>query len=73
MAAQQAHLWANHFERHTDEFAHAQEFSAHRNRVGGLVLLPKKINASLNDKAYSDKLEHYQRVIVSKWAIASFI
>lgn len=54
------HLWANHFERHTDEFAHAQEFSVHRNRVGGLVLLPKKINASLNDKAYSDKLEHYQ-------------
>lgn len=54
------HLWANHFERHTDEFAHAQEFSTHRNRVGGLVLLPKKINASLNDKAYSDKLEHYQ-------------
>ncbi|MEX3967941.1 DUF262 domain-containing protein [Paraburkholderia sp. EG286B] len=54
------HLWANHFERHTDEFAHAQEFSTHRNKVGGLVLLPKKINGSLNDKAYSDKLEHYQ-------------
>lgn len=54
------HLWANHFERHSDEFAHAQEFSSHRNKVGGLVLLPKKINASLNDKAYSDKLEHYQ-------------
>lgn len=54
------HLWANHFERHTDEFTNAQEFSAHRNRVGGLVLLPKKINASLNDKPYSDKLEHYQ-------------
>lgn len=54
------HLWANHFVRHADEFAHAQEFSTHRNKVGGLVLLPKKINASLNDKAYSDKLEHYQ-------------
>ncbi len=54
------HLWANHFVRHTDEFAHAQEFSTHRNKVGGLVLLPKKINASLNDKAYGDKLEHYQ-------------
>ena len=50
------HLWANHFERHTDEFAHAQEFSTHRNKVGGLVLLPKKINASLNDKAYSENL-----------------
>jgi hypothetical protein len=54
------HLWANHFERHTDEFAHAQEFSTHRNKVGGLVLLPKKINASLNDKAYTDKLGSYQ-------------
>ncbi|KAI3608370.1 hypothetical protein D8I24_1208 [Cupriavidus necator H850] len=54
------HLWANHFERHTDEFAHVPEFSTHRNKVGGLVLLPKKINASLNDKPYNDKLEHYQ-------------
>ena len=54
------HLWANHFERHADEFAHAQECASHRNKVGGLVLLPKKINASLNDKAYTDKLEHYQ-------------
>ncbi len=54
------HLWANHFERHTEEFAHAQEFSAYRNKIGGLVLLPKKINASLNDKTYNDKLEHYQ-------------
>ncbi len=53
------HLWANHFERHTDEFAHAQEFSTHRNKVGGLVLLPKKINASLNDMPYSDKVAHY--------------
>lgn len=53
------HLWANHFERHTDEFGHAQEFSTHRNKVGGLVLLPKKINASLNDKPYSYKVEHY--------------
>lgn len=54
------HLWANHFERHADEFAHTQEFASYRNRIGGLVLLPKKINASLNDKAYTDKLEHYQ-------------
>jgi uncharacterized protein with ParB-like and HNH nuclease domain len=54
------HLWANHFERHADEFSHTKEFESHRNRIGGLVLLPKKINASLNDKAYHDKLEHYQ-------------
>lgn len=54
------HLWANHFDRHKDEFGHPQEFASHRNRIGGLVLLPKKINASLNDKSYQDKLEHYQ-------------
>jgi hypothetical protein len=55
------HLWANHFERHADEFAHAQEFASYRNRIGGLVLLPKKINASLNDKTYADKVAHYQK------------
>jgi Protein of unknown function DUF262/Protein of unknown function (DUF1524) len=55
------HLWANHFERHTDEFTHAQEFASYRNRIGGLVLLPKKINASLNDKTFADKVAHYQK------------
>lgn len=55
------HLWANHFQRHTDEFAHAQEFASYRNRLGGLILLPKKINASLNDKTYPEKLDHYQK------------
>jgi len=55
------HLWANHFERHADEFAHAQEFASYRNRIGGLVLLPKKINASLNDKTFVDKVAHYQK------------
>lgn len=55
------HLWANHFERHADEFAHAPEFASYRNRIGGLVLLPKKINASLNDKTYADKVAHYQK------------
>lgn len=55
------HLWANHFERHADEFTHAQEFASYRNRIGGLVLLPKKINASLNDKTFADKVAHYQK------------
>ena len=55
------HLWANHFERHADEFVHAQEFASFRNRIGGLVLLPKKINASLNDKTFADKVAHYQK------------
>lgn len=53
------HLWAKQYDRHVDEFAHEQEFLAHRNLVGGLVLLPKKINASLNDMPYNNKVEHY--------------
>lgn len=55
------HLWANHFDRHADEFTHVQEFVSYRNRIGGLVLLPKKINASLNDKTFADKVAHYQK------------
>ncbi len=53
------HIWANHFEEHEDEFSNAHEFEGYRNRLGGLLLLPKKINASLNDKPYSYKVEHY--------------
>lgn len=55
------HLWADKFERHTDEFAHEKDFASYRNRLGGLVLLPKKINASLNDKTFAEKVAHYQK------------
>jgi uncharacterized protein with ParB-like and HNH nuclease domain len=53
------HIWANHPERHTDEFAHEADFSRHRNRIGGLLLLPKQFNASYNDDPYTVKLPHY--------------
>ncbi len=53
------HIWANHPERHTDEFSHEADFSRHRNRIGGLLLLPKQFNASYNDDAYETKLPHY--------------
>lgn len=53
------HIWANHFEEHMDEFSNEYEFRDFRNRLGGLLLLPKKINASLNDKPYSYKVEAY--------------
>lgn len=54
------HIWANHAERHTDEFSHPSDFSEHRNRIGGLLLLPKKFNASYGDLPYADKLIHYR-------------
>ncbi|MCA2210573.1 DUF262 domain-containing protein [Nocardia rosealba] len=53
------HIWANRPERHTDEFPHEADFSRHRNRVGGLLLLPKQFNASYKDAPYQKKLPHY--------------
>lgn len=53
------HIWANHPERHTDEFHHESDFRKHRNRIGGLLLLPKSFNASYGDLSYGDKISHY--------------
>jgi len=53
------YIWADHPERHIDEFAHPTDFAEHRNRIGGLLLLPKIFNASYGDLPYEDKLPHY--------------
>ena len=53
------HIWADHPERHTGEFPHPADFAEHRNRIGGLLLLPKSFNASYGDLAYTEKLGHY--------------
>lgn len=48
------HLWADHPERHTHEFDSPADFAEERNRFGGLLLLPKKFNASFGDLPYFD-------------------
>lgn len=53
------HIWADHPERHIDEFAHAADFTEYRNHIGGLLLLPKSFNSSYGDLIYTDKLPHY--------------
>lgn len=53
------HIWANKPERHEDEFAHESEFQDCRNKIGGLLLLPKKFNASYGDLTYEKKRPHY--------------
>ncbi|MBV6522215.1 MAG: hypothetical protein MNPFHGCM_02361 [Gemmatimonadaceae bacterium] len=53
------HVWADHPERHQDEFGHPSEFQEYRNRIGGLVLLPKSFNASYGDLPYAEKRGHY--------------
>jgi len=53
------HIWADHPERHRDEFPHAADFELYRNHFGGLLLLQKSFNASFNDLPYKEKREHY--------------
>ncbi len=53
------HIWADHPEQHVNEFGHAADFAEHRNRIGGLLLLPRSFNASYGDLAYEEKLPHY--------------
>lgn len=53
------HIWADHFDRFTDDFAHAADFDAHRNRIGGLILLQRGLNQSLGDATYETKLSEY--------------
>ena len=53
------HIWADRYDRFKDEFSQQNDFDNFRNNIGGLLLLPKKINASLSDKTYEEKLPHY--------------
>ena len=53
------HIWADHPERNIHEFKQAQDFAEYRNRIGGLLLLPKNFNGSYGDLIYTDKLPHY--------------
>ncbi len=53
------HIWANKPERHVEEFPYPNDFAQYRNHVGGLLLLPKRFNASYGDLPYEEKLPHY--------------
>lgn len=53
------HIWADKPERHTDEFPHPNDFRDYRNRIGGLLLLPRSFNASYSALSYDKKLPHY--------------
>lgn len=51
------HVWANRPD-YQPQVA-ARRFQAVRNRFGGLVLLPRDLNASLGDDRYAEKVKHY--------------
>lgn len=53
------HVWADKFDEHIDEFRQKMDFDEYRNRLGGLVLLPRGTNQSYGAKTYPEKLQHY--------------
>ncbi len=53
------HIWANHWDRFTDEFEHPADFDHARNRIGGLLMLQQGLNQSLGDDTYEDKRTAY--------------
>ncbi|MEO7020179.1 MAG: DUF262 domain-containing protein [Ktedonobacteraceae bacterium] len=53
------HIWSNKYEQHTDEFTTKEEFDEYRNRLGGLLLVPRGFNQSFGAKPYHEKLSHY--------------
>jgi uncharacterized protein with ParB-like and HNH nuclease domain len=52
------HIWSDHADDYA-EFTHPADFADYRNRIGGLLLLPKSFNASYGDVSYEEKLPHY--------------
>ena len=53
------HIWADHFEQHTDEIQDRAEFVTVRNSIGDLLVLPKSFNASYGDDPFESKVQHY--------------
>jgi hypothetical protein len=53
------HILADHYERYADEFSSEYEFVNIRNRIGDLLVLPKKFNASYGDAPYETKVKQY--------------
>ncbi len=53
------HIWAIHFERYAKEFDSKYDFEQPRNKIGGLLLLPKDFNASFGDMPYEKKFDYY--------------
>ena len=53
------HIWADHYDRFKDWFAHPSDFETERNRLGGLLLLQRGVNQSLGDATYEGKRDAY--------------
>lgn len=55
------HIIADHFNSFIQKFNDEKDFDYHRNKIGALLLLPKSLNASLNDSKYEEKIKKYSQ------------
>ena len=53
------HIWADHYDRFSDWFAHPSDFQTERNKLGGLLLLQRGVNQSIGDATYEAKRDAY--------------
>ena len=53
------HIWANSYARDGVEFESNDAFSDYRNRIGGLLLLPKSFNQSYGARPFEEKSQQY--------------
>lgn len=53
------HITPDKYEWFTDEYPSENDFSQYRNNVGDLLLLPKSLNASLQEQKYEYKVDKY--------------
>ena len=53
------YIWADKYERHTEEFDNPYDFAVNRDGFGDLLLLPKDFNASFGAAEYEEKLPDY--------------
>ncbi|MFZ0151469.1 MAG: DUF262 domain-containing protein [Xanthobacteraceae bacterium] len=53
------HVMADQHVRYTDDFPVEQDFQENRNRIGGLLLLPRSFNRSYGPLPYEEKRTHY--------------
>lgn len=55
------HIWHNDHTRFSHEDLSSENFNSYRNKIGGLLLIPRNVNRSLSDKSYEEKLDTYGR------------
>ncbi|MEO8148554.1 MAG: DUF262 domain-containing protein [Bacteroidia bacterium] len=53
------HIICDHHEQFINEYSERETFDKHRNKFGGLLILPMDKNRSLNDLGYDKKLPKY--------------